>query len=63
MLSPERSPVRRLRAKPIQPNNLHEVGVRQIWRGLHQNEISQLILSMSRRCEAAVRGRGGNTRF
>lgn len=56
---------RRLRATPIQPNNLQEVGERliQIWRELDQNEIRQLILSMDRRCEAVIRGRGGNTRY
>ena len=52
---------RRLGAHPNRPNNVGRFLI-QIWHGLDQNLIRNLILSMNRRCQNTIRSRGGNTR-
>ena len=56
---------RALRQHQPPPANLQDIQimVTDIWQGLDQNQISNLISSMPRRCEAVIRSRGGNTRY
>lgn len=56
---------RRLRALPNPPNNLNELSLRleEVWDAIEQDEIRNEVFSMSRRCQAVIRARGGNTRY
>lgn len=56
---------RKLQEELNQLDTLADVGRKlvQIWEELDQNEIRSLILSMNRRCQEVIRGRGGNTRY
>lgn len=56
---------RKLQEVRSQVDTLADVGRKlvQIWEELDQNEIRSLILSMNRRCQEVIRGRGGNTRY
>lgn len=53
----------RLQDYPDPANNLEQVGRRfvEMWNELEQNGIISLVLSMSHRCQAIIRNRGGNT--
>lgn len=56
---------RQLRQRQPPPATLQDIQimVMAIWRQIDQNQISNLISSMPRRCAAAIRSRGGNTRY
>lgn len=56
---------RQLHAHPNQLNNLEDIErlLIEIWDGLDQNTIRNLILSMTRRCQETIRSRGGNIRY
>ena len=56
---------RRLHNRQHQPQTLQELEVALLeeWRVIPQETIRRLIRSMSRRCQAVIRARGGNTRY
>ena len=72
-ISPDLNPIehmwdeveRRLRARPIPPNNLRQlrVALTEEWQSIPRDRIRRLINSMRRRCEAVVAANGGHTRY
>ena len=56
---------RRLHNRQHQPQTLQELvdALLEEWRVIPQETICRLIRSMSRRCQAVIRARGGNTRY
>lgn len=54
--------LRNIQPPPASLNEVEQMLV-EIWREIDQDQIRRLISSMSRRCEAVIRSRGGNTRY
>jgi hypothetical protein len=68
-LDPDLNPIReygkRLQAMERRPNHLNQVtgALLDIWGNVDQNDIRNLILSMSDRCQAVINATEDNTRF
>ena len=56
---------RRLHNRQHQPQTLQELedALLEEWRVISQETIRRLIRSISQRCQAVIRARGGNTRY
>ena len=72
-VSPDLAPIehvwdeldRRLRKRPVQPRNLHELAqaLQEEWTNMPQIKIQRIISSMRRRCQAVIAAQGGHTRY
>ena len=56
---------RRVRSRAVQPVTLQqlEAVLIQEWQAIPQYIIRRYVFSMGRRCQAAIRARGGHTRY
>ena len=56
---------RRVRARAIPPRNVWELAVAlvEVWGNISQQELSNLVQSMRRRCTAVLNAAGGHIRY